>query len=294
MVGSYGIRGSACHEDIRCTASGLVRTGIWHRSVGGWVWCSFPRCLGSWPVFTWGPWFARGYKTDLYEYASLSSLLTDHSLLSLRSLDQAQASGNITSGAGVVWRSIDSVTASFMSQVFGLRPWAGSWLSASSSSGVRGHRLAFADSRGRSVLFLACVGLLCPVLTALFLENYFSQNYFVALIPSFVLLLSWVWTRERTLSPQTWALGSGAAVMIAVYPYFFGLVALACAAILALTPGHARESPSTGDPRDAQSRTAHQSRAAPGPQLREDYAVQRRPRRHRPGLADRALGYHAK
>jgi hypothetical protein len=193
-----------------------------------------PTLLVFWPVFTWGPWFAGGYKTDLYEYASLSSLAADHSLLSLRSLDHAQASGNITSGAGIVWRSIDSVTTSLVSQLFGLSTLGGFVVLGILLFLVFGVTvLAFARHGERPSLFLALVALLNPLLIALFLENYYSQYYFVALIPSFVLLVSWICTSPRILSSHSWAVASVAAAMIAVYPYFFALVAAAFVVILA-------------------------------------------------------------
>ena len=197
-----------------------------------------PTLLLFWPIFTWGSWFAGGYKTDLYEYASLSSLLPDHSMLSLRSLDQAQASGNITSGAGIIWRSIDSVTASFVSFTFGLSTLGGFVVVGLLLFMVFGVTvLAYACTQGWAGRVLAVAALCCPLLTSLLLENYFSQYYFVALIPSFVLLLSWLWTSQRVTAAHSWAFGSVVAVMIAVYPYFFAIVAVACIVVLAFTRG---------------------------------------------------------
>ena len=197
-----------------------------------------PTMLLFWPIFTWGPWFAGGYKTDLYEYASLSSLLPDHSMLSLRSLEEAQASGNITSGAGIVWRSIDSVTASSVSWIFGLPTLGGFVIVGVLLFLVFGVTvLAFADSRGWTGRIVALAALSCPLLTSLLLENYFSQYYFVALIPSFVLVLAWLLTREDSAPAHTWALASAGALMIAVYPYFFAIVVAACSVVLAFSRG---------------------------------------------------------
>jgi hypothetical protein len=189
-----------------------------------------PAAIAFWPVFTWGSWFAGQYKTDLYEYTSLSSLLRNHSMLALRHLPQAQASGNVTAGAGIVWRSVDSVVASFASTLIGLTSVGGFVVVGLLLFLLFGVTvLGLAEERsGRLGLILGTCALLSPVLTSLFLEDYLSQYFFVALLPTFAVLLSHGLPEGRHQSGRMWALASVTAVETAVYPYFFALVLAFC------------------------------------------------------------------
>ena len=76
-----------------------------------------PAAFLFFPVLHWGSWYAGSYNTDLFEYAHLSSLLNESSLLGLRGSTEALNSGLLTSGAGYEWRSIDSVFGSIVSVI---------------------------------------------------------------------------------------------------------------------------------------------------------------------------------
>lgn len=197
-----------------------------------------PTSLAFWPIWVWGRWFGGGYKTDLYEYASLSSLLQQESMWNLRESADAQASGNVTSGAGFVWRSIDSAAASWLSSVFGLSTLTGFVVLALALFMVYG--LA-AMSLARAVegpirRALAVIVLLNPLLPSLFLENYVSQYFFLALIPPSIVVLGFAWS-TRTLRPShTWAVAATAAALLSVYPYFAAVLAASFAAILLMRP----------------------------------------------------------
>jgi hypothetical protein len=197
-----------------------------------------PTAVAFWPVFSWGGWAAGGFKTDLYEYSSLSSLLVDESMISLRGSDQAAASGNVTSGAGFVWRSIDSAAASFLSTTFSLPTITGFVLLGLVLFLVFAVTLlSAADRWSRLSTAMVFVALLNPLLSSLYLENYVSQYFFITLVPAFVLSLAYVWTSPAPVPAQLWALAAICASLVAIYPYFFVVALAGCAVVLVTSPG---------------------------------------------------------
>jgi hypothetical protein len=182
------------------------------------------------PVLGWGPWFAGNFKTDLFEYATLSSLLQDHSMFEMRTLIEAQSSGNVTSGAGFVWRSIDSVAASLISGVGGLTTLAGFTVLGLVLTMLFGIGVAdLAGRAGRASYVVVALALLNPLFTSLYMEDYFSQFFLVAMIPGFIVSLAFLVTTEagKARVGASIALSAQAAAMIAVYPYFFAVIGVA-------------------------------------------------------------------
>jgi len=92
------------------------------------------------------------------------------------------------------------------------------------------------DGSPTSRVFVA-LALANPLLLGLFVENYLSQYFFVALAPLlFVLLAELVDETTEPAQGLLWALAAVAAAMIAVYPYFFAVLAAACVAALLTMP----------------------------------------------------------
>jgi hypothetical protein len=182
------------------------------------------------PVLGWGPWFAGSFKTDLFEYSTLSSLLQDHSLFEMRTLAEAQTSGVLTSGAGFVWRSIDSVVASLISGLGGLTTIAGFTVLGLALTMLFGIGVAdLAGGAGRARYIVVALALLNPMFTSLYMENYYSQFFFVAMIPGLIVSLGFLVATEagKARVGASIALSAQAAAMIAVYPYFFAVVGVA-------------------------------------------------------------------
>lgn len=239
------------------TALAVVALGLGHRRIRAGlrqdltsmatrvVWVLPAAVLAFFPVFYWGLWYSGQYQTDLYEYATLSSIAKGSSLFDMRSLAEAQHSGTVTSGAGFVWRSIDSVSGGVVSALTNLSTvpaltFVGLVLFL--VSGIAVMDLAAGHERvgsrrvgsrpGRLGLVIAAVALLNPLLTGLFVENYYSQFFFVALVPVLVVVLRVALTLAATSTSggATWGVAALAGAMVAVYPYFFAVVALALAA----------------------------------------------------------------
>lgn len=235
VVGHRRLR-AGLREDLRPLATRI-----------GWV---LPAAaIAFFPVFYWGMWFAGQYRTDLYEYASLSSIVRGNSLFDMRHLAEAAQSGTVTSGAGFVWRSIDSVAGSAVSAVTGLSSVPGLSFVALMLclvSGVAVMDLAAghnpgAKPVGRVGMAITAVTLLNPLLTGLFIENYYSQFFFVALLPVLVVMLR-TSCDPWAASPSAgvlWAVAAVAGVMIAAYPYFFA-VAVASLALAMLVRSDTR------------------------------------------------------
>jgi hypothetical protein len=208
------------------------------------LWVLPAAVVAFFPMFYWGLWYAGQYRTDLYEYASLASIARDASLLDMRGLAEAQHSGILTAGAGFSWRSIDSIGGGVVSALTGLSTvpaltFLGLLLFL--VNGIAVMDLTVGEARRetghrRVRLAIAALALFNPLLTALFVENYYSQFVFVALLPALVVAVRVVLVPGETEHPKalTWAVAALAGVMIAVYPYFFALaaVALAVAAML--------------------------------------------------------------
>lgn len=214
----------------------LLRTSFW----------TIPAALVAfWPLALWGERFVGRYKTDLFEYGTLAGIVRDHSLFAMQTLPIAQSSGTLTSGAGISWRSIDSVTAAALSLLPGVTVigaftllglllfilWSMATVSlATLAGGGRGHRAVVA------------LALFSPLFVGLYVESYFSQYYFLAFIPALVLALAWA-IREPGSGLLRWpevAAASIAAVMVAVYPYFSVIVFVGVGGALLLTSDRRR------------------------------------------------------
>ncbi len=205
---------------------------------------SIPGVVLFFPVLFWGASYAGEYKTDLFEYSSLASIVRDHSLIAMRDLPEAQQSGVLTSGAGFSWRSIDSISASGLSLLglstvaaFGLLAVLLYLIYATSLLGLRAHA-----GGGRVATGIVVLTLLAPPFTGLLVEDYLSQYYFVAFVPALILALALVLEKGRG---QHWSggylgLASAAvlAAMGAVYPYF--LAVLVVGVVLAALMGRER------------------------------------------------------
>ncbi len=180
------------------------------------------------PVLFWGLSYAGQYKTDLIQYGLLGSLSRDHALLALKELPDAQASGILTSDAGTIWRSIDSLSASSLGSAFGL--------GSIPALALMGITLCFlfvlsllglarSANRGRGALILALVLSLSPAFAGLFAEDYISQYYLVAWVPALVVALTIVFRPRvagvmRDQRFERLAISVLIATMICVYPYF--------------------------------------------------------------------------
>lgn len=205
-----------------------------------------PAALLFLPVLHWGLWYAGQYNTDLFQYAHLSSLLREHSLLAMRGIPEAINSGLIASGAGFEWKSIDSVLASMVSVVTFSSSIAGLVLISISlfllfSIGLFA-LLPEIQSRSASLMTVLLL-LASPALVLLFVENYQSQYYLVAFVPGLVLAFTEGF-RKAPSEPVASAwyryllVGALAASSLLVYPYFavFILAGLALTALILNRP----------------------------------------------------------
>lgn len=198
-----------------------------------------PMTVLFFPIFYWGFQFVGEYNTDLGEYSSLASLVRDHSLFEMQNLPQAQAAGVLTSGAGLSWRTVDSVTAAMLNVATGIGT-----VSAFSLTGiVLFFLMAIAmiglclQLNSRKWLVVAVAVLLSPVATGLFVEDYISHYYFIAFVPGLVLALGLLLRsiQRPTMSGGsgylTWAAAATIAVLVAAYPYFTIIVLIALLAV---------------------------------------------------------------
>jgi hypothetical protein len=193
---------------------------------------------GFWPIFIYGKRFLGLYQTDIFEYGTLVTLLRRESLFSLHNTVEALNSGPVTSGAGFVWRSIDSVIACAFAAISWSDAPTGFVLGALSMFAIfcvgiiylcdflnlsKGHR-------NLAVLSVSC----SPLIFALYLEGYFSHYYFVCSAPVFTAVACSVldkvrkgeWPSLATLEIQCLILVT--AFCVAIYPYFF---VISCAAV---------------------------------------------------------------
>lgn len=217
-----------------------LAAGVWPvASTAGWA--ALPAAVVFFPVSAWGLVFAGEYKTDLYEYSNLSSVVRGTSLFGMRGLPDAQGIGPLTEGAGFAWRSVDSVGASVISSVFGVGSVAGIvtfamvlfmlFATALLALGARGGGGAW----GRAIILLA---LLAPAFGSLFLENYISHYAFVAVVPAIVLGVALLVDEFRVGGATGWLVWAVAAVVafgVLVYPYFLVIVIAAVAIGLVAT-----------------------------------------------------------
>lgn len=191
-----------------------------------------PALVLFFPLFLWGPSYGGEFKTDLFEYSTVSALTRDHSLFALQQLPAAQESGTLAVSAGFSWRSIDSVLAS------GISEFTGSTITAFAVAGVMLFAfyalglLALSAVRGggRWSTVVTLLTLFAPAFTGLFIENYFSQYFLLAFAPA-LLLAAWMLLRRGAQTGRwyagwlTWSLAAIAAIMTAAYPYFLVIIA---------------------------------------------------------------------
>ena len=185
--------------------------------------------ISFFPILEWGGWYAGNFKTDLYEYANLSSFAADHSLIEMRTLPEAQDAGVLTAGAGFVWRSIDSVAASLITRVGNISTVAGFTLLGISLTMLFALGVAdLANGSTRSRRWVVMLALMSPLFGSLFVENYLSHFFLIALVPAFIATLRFALQDHRGRK-ASWilAISSLSAAMIAVYPYFFFVIGLA-------------------------------------------------------------------
>ncbi|HQR78589.1 MAG TPA: hypothetical protein PLT68_00050 [Actinomycetota bacterium] len=198
-------------------------------------WALIPALFMFFPLLFWGATYAGQYKTDLFFYGSLASISEHHSLIQMLSMPEAQ---QWTPRAGFDYRAIDSVLAAIVSAS---TPWttvtalvvvavALFFLFASASFALAG-----VLSGAPTAYPIVALALLHPAFVGLFVENYYSQYWFVALIPALVLALHALWRSvpDPRVSPALalWGSAALASAMLAVYPFFFAVIA---ASLLAL------------------------------------------------------------
>lgn len=218
-----------------CFRSRLAIPGVLIRSMA----YALPGIIaGFWPIFLYGKRFLGLYQTDIFEYGTLVTLLRSESLFSLHNTVEALNSGPVTSGAGFIWRSIDSVVACAFAAM--------SWSDAPTGF-VLGALSIFAmfcvgiiylcdflqlpkGQRNLAVLSVSC----SPLILSLYLEGYFSHYYFVCGAPVFTAVACSVvsklrkgeWPSLASLEIQCLILVT--AFCVAIYPYFF---VISCAAV---------------------------------------------------------------
>ena len=95
-------------------------------------------------------------------------------------------------------------------------------------------------NNGRRGALIAGLALFNPVFVALYVEDYYSQYWFVALIPAFLLAVHALLTPESDFGLgrplALWGAASTAGVLLAVYPYFFVVVAVGVLLVAGVGP----------------------------------------------------------
>lgn len=188
------------------------------------------------PMLLWGPTYVGEYKTDVFEYATLASIVRDHSMIEIQSLYPNGSAGTLTSGAGFSWRSIDSVFASGLSML-GLSTITAIALACVVLFLLFGAGLLVLRAMtggGRWATLITFLTLLAPAFTGLFVEDYYSQYFLLAFVPALVvtawLALDGAVDRPRWyLGYLGWCLAGVLAVMVAAYPYFFAVLVVGAA-----------------------------------------------------------------
>ncbi len=187
--------------------------------------------LSFWPLFLVGGDFLGLYQTDMFEYSTLVSFLTNNSLFGIQSLQDAQDSGLITSGAGFSWRSIDSATAATLGSLFGIDARSALTLTAIIFYLIYVCTMLLVleclkAPQALKVLGVAVVSL-SPGLNALYTAGYYSHFIFACVMPATIVLaiplntfLSEADFRNRVHWPALVAWLLAIALGMAVYPYF--------------------------------------------------------------------------
>jgi len=210
----------------------VTRAGVW--LVPGLI-------IGFLPAFFWGARWVGNFNTDIYEYSTLASIARDHSLFAMQNLPLAQASGTLTSGAGISWRSIDSLAvaaASFLPGVNVVQGFAIVALVLFLLAGLAAVAIAAETGGGRWHRATVGLSLLAPLFLGLYIEGYYSHYFFIALVPLLV-LGAWISVRQQEPGwlrlPEVATMATSAA-MIAVYPYFAAVVFVALGGSLLVSP----------------------------------------------------------
>ena len=181
------------------------------------------------PVALWGGVYAGQYKTDLFFYGTLSSIAEDHSILAMQTLPEAQ---QWTAKAGFAIRVLDSIGVSMLTGLTNMTT-----VTAITVLGIMLALLLGATvvavgqhlNNGRRGAVIAALALCNPLFVGLFVEDYYSQYWFVALVPAFLLAVHALLNPEHDFGLgrplALWGVAGTAGFLIAVYPYFFVVVA---------------------------------------------------------------------
>ncbi len=182
-----------------------------------------------WPVIYWGYWYLGRLQTDMYEYLSLADAVKHTALFEFKNSPDIQASGGLTAGAGIVWRCIDSVGASFLSQILHMPTKLGFILLAFVSVVLFSFAVTVllrTNVTAYPKQLVSFIPLFLP-LTAMYAEGYFSQfvgtaGIMVFLATSYLALssLSQSGSNVRWRDPQILASSASTAFCLAIYPYF--------------------------------------------------------------------------
>ena len=175
------------------------------------------------PVLLWGQHFLGRFKTDLFLYAGAVGDVSSSSFLGLRSsrLEATQFFPDI----GFVWRSIDTVSASAVALLPGISsPGAFVVLGIALFLlfGLATIALTFECGLGKGSRIAVSLMLFGPLFGGLYLENYVSQYFLIAIIPGLVLALTRAVSSMPDGSRLPYAIVTAAALAaaaIAVYPY---------------------------------------------------------------------------
>jgi hypothetical protein len=179
------------------------------------------------PIFYFGTIYAGQYKTDLFENGRLISLLRNHSLFEMQKLPEAMNAGVLTSGAGISWRTLDSASAAFLSELFNVRS-VGGYLIFAMVGYVSFTSTIFALCRRVDSKFierlLLMLALTSPFFIGLFIENYYAQYLFVAFAPATVLSIARFFESSNCSAKidrrKLFFMAASITFSLCLYPYF--------------------------------------------------------------------------
>ena len=211
-------------EAVSASMNSLLRSVLW----------VVPSTVAAFlPLLFWGGHWVGRFNTDLFEYATLATIVRDHSLLAMQDLPLAQESGILTSGAGISWRSIDSVAAAAVAVLPGVNTLDAFTLLGLTLFliwGLAAVAIVSLFGGGRWQRAAVALALFAPAFAGLFVENYNSHYFFVALVPLLVLAIAHAQSVRDAGGlirfPEV-ATAATAAAMVAVFPYFCVIVLVA-------------------------------------------------------------------
>ncbi len=185
--------------------------------------------ISFYPILYYGARFLGQYHTDIYEYSTLADLIRQKSLINLRGDFESLRSGVVTSGAGFEWRAIDSVFASFVSEVFYMPTRFGFIISAIIFYILYG--LMLSDYISRKVNYSKSCEILVTLIASTMVgviftydEGYWSQYYFSCALG--ILMVLWpniflnLQNKTYNFSIEILAFIFTASYALSVYPYF--------------------------------------------------------------------------